>query len=47
MFKMFVETLKKNVMVKIVAVITSKNPLKFLNNAITVKLHFNYTVITH
>jgi len=39
------ETLKKQVLFKIVAVVRSTNSPKILNNTITVKLHCNYTVI--
>ena len=43
--KCLFETLKKHVLFKIVAVVRSTNTSKFLNNAITVILNCNYTVI--
>ena len=43
--KYLLETLKKHVLFKIVAVVRSTNSPKILNNTITVILHCNYTVI--
>jgi len=37
--EMFVETLKKHVILRIMKVIRSTNTLKLLNKAITVKIH--------